>query len=155
MIGHKADGNDYDRVISAAPLVLAKEVKNIGLQPRLCGWPAAALVYQLKIAAPIALDCHTLRHQPARFLQLRLILAALRPGQRNPVGSKYQLGAPPLFSRELLQTTNSMVRDRLDEPRVIEKHPQLIHDGRAFSHRFSGRSDVLAILAAARVGTEG
>ena len=57
---------------SAPRSISRNDVANVGLEPRLAGRSTAALVDQ----APIA-DSDTLRHQPARFLKLLLIIAGL------------------------------------------------------------------------------
>jgi hypothetical protein len=89
MIRDKANRYDHQFAEVASRMQLFNPVADVGLQPRLVGRTATALVNKFPL---IRREAGAFRHQSARFGQLNFVAAVLRHGERNAVGGEENLG---------------------------------------------------------------
>src|SRR5689334_6672892 len=119
-------------------------LQDVGFQPRLGGWSAAALVNE----APV-LQAYRLSHKSAHFPELVLIRAACRHRLGNAVGGEGNASRGLAFWRDLFPSPPHVLHGGLDEPGMVVEHPQLVHFRCASAHFSLSLLNIFAILPAA------
>ena len=101
-------------------------VQNVGLQPRLTGSSAAALINQSVVG-----DAQPPRHETPYFLELADVIAGVRHRNRNAVRGVNNLDILPRASRNSLQRVPHPFHGCIDKSGVIKECPQLVYFRRA------------------------
>src|SRR5712671_5297970 len=125
-------------------------VQNVGLQPRLTGSSAAALINQNVVG-----DAQPPGDEAPYFLELADVIAGVRHRNRNAVGKVDNLDILPRASRNSLQCLLPPFHGCLEKSGVIKECPELVYFGSAGTNFVLCASNVFAILPASGVRTVG
>ncbi len=136
--------------IEAGQSRLAAQLMNrhthVGLQPRLAGWAAAALIHQIptrKLQVSADKFC--------RLAKLLLVIAVLRHRQRNAMRRKQDVEPVATRRWKTIQRVTDPRRRRFYKTRMVIEHSQLVDLRRPGTHLNTSCLDILQVLSATGV----
>jgi hypothetical protein len=94
MVRNESERN-YHYVFDSFAVKLAQVIENVGFEPGLRRWAAAALIHQVPSG-----ESSTFRHQARGFAQLLFVVTGLRHGTGNAVRGGDEAYARKIFIRE-------------------------------------------------------
>ena len=145
VVGDEADWRDHE-LPSAGRVQCSDRVTDIGLEPGLRWRAAAALVDELPVGR-----ARRGGDEPAGFLQLRHVAAAIGHRHRDAVGREQDGHRRPHFGGKVRECRTDMRGHRPHEARVVEEDPDLVDLRCPVPERGRRRGDVFPVLPAARV----